>query len=193
MEKGLDFLDLKKCLNCGKEFSVLYPHLYRYKVRYGGEGHYHYFCSWGCLRANEQNKERNDMEKMKKDGTPAKKPGRNPKTVEAVNEQVDEKLMAAVSVNGKIKILTDEPEDVSVVCTGDTYTGDPEKEPTVREQLVTTAVKHPDLGEFYYHQKYETIDWLTLEDDEVSLSPYWWKRLISDLPEILKVLGVDPE
>ena len=196
MEKGLDFLDLKKCRNCGKEFSVLYPHLYRYKVRYGGEGHYHYFCSWGCLRANEQNKEKSDMEKMKKDGSPAKKPGRKPKTIEAVNENADEAMVPAVSVSGQIKILTDEPEDVSVVCTGDTYTGEPEKKITKPVNYAgydVAAIRHPELGEFYFDKKYNSIDWRTEEGDEVSMSPWMWKKLLDELPKMMAVLGVDPE
>ncbi len=60
------------CSQCGKDFEILYPDLWRYKT--GNK----LFCSWHCLRADER-KEDNEMARLKKDGTPAKKPG--PKTV----------------------------------------------------------------------------------------------------------------
>ena len=58
--------------------------------------------------------------------------------------------------------------------------------------LDITAVKPPDLGEFYYDHKYGTIDW-RFEGEEISIKPDSWKRLLEWLPTILKVLGVDPE
>ena len=58
-----------KCSWCGKEFTVLYPDLWAYKV---GKK---WFCTWKCLRADEKKGE-DEMPRMKKDGTPAKKPGR---------------------------------------------------------------------------------------------------------------------
>lgn len=49
---GTDWLGGKVCPVCGKQFAVLYPHLWRYKrPKRGGE---HYFCSWGCLRAYDK-------------------------------------------------------------------------------------------------------------------------------------------
>ena len=39
---------MARCRSCGKEFVVLYPDLWRY--RDGNK----WFCSWGCLRADEK-------------------------------------------------------------------------------------------------------------------------------------------
>ena len=56
-----------KCSWCGKEFTVLYPDMWRYKANKK------WFCTWKCLRADEKGDK--EMPRMKKDGTPAKKPG----------------------------------------------------------------------------------------------------------------------
>lgn len=53
----------KRCRNCGKEFVVLYPHLWRYKR--GGPSQRDWFCTWGCLRAWEEGKEAKQMTPMK--------------------------------------------------------------------------------------------------------------------------------
>ena len=63
-----------KCSWCGKEFTVLYPDLWAYKV---GKK---WFCTWKCLRADEKKGE-DEMPRMKKDGTPAKKPGRKTQNI----------------------------------------------------------------------------------------------------------------
>ena len=59
--------------------------------------------------------------------------------------------------------------------------------------LDITAVRHPDLGEFYYDKKFNSIDWRTEGGDEVSMGPVFWKCLVNELPKIIAVLGVDPE
>ena len=66
------------CMECGKEFDILWPHLWKYKRK--GQ----WLCSYGCMRSYDR-KEAEDME-TKKDGTQRKKPGRKPAataTVEA--------------------------------------------------------------------------------------------------------------
>ena len=63
--------------------------------------------------------------------------------------------------------------------------------PLTYDGLEVTAVKHPELGEFYYDRKFASIDWRTPEGDEVSLGPVWWKKMAEDLPKIMAVLGVD--
>lgn len=56
MSECVDWIDGKTCRQCGKQFSVLYPHMWRYKrLRYSGM--YHWFCSWGCLRAYDKKME----------------------------------------------------------------------------------------------------------------------------------------
>lgn len=56
--------DDKKCRNCGKRFAVLHPTRWAYK-RHKGLG-YVYFCSWGCLRADEKKDERKEAKEVTK-------------------------------------------------------------------------------------------------------------------------------
>ena len=48
----------KKCPVCGKQFVILYPHLWAYKRGAGKNGSTRYFCSWKCLRELDNEKER---------------------------------------------------------------------------------------------------------------------------------------
>lgn len=57
---GTDWLGGKICTVCGKEFTVLYPQLYRFK-RGGAKGKTNWFCSWGCLRAWDKEGEQKTM------------------------------------------------------------------------------------------------------------------------------------
>lgn len=57
--------------------------------------------------------------------------------------------------------------------------------------LMVTAVTHPDLGEWYFDRKFNSIDWRTPEGDEVSLPPSWWMMMMAELPNVLQALGVD--
>lgn len=61
-----------KCATCGKEFDAMWPDLWTY--RRGGT----FLCSWNCLRKYDEEKGSEDMARMKKDGTEAKKPGPKP-------------------------------------------------------------------------------------------------------------------
>lgn len=60
------WLETKTCGCCGKEFSVLYPELWRYKRRADKGSWWKYFCSWGCLRATEKTKGSRNMTEEKK-------------------------------------------------------------------------------------------------------------------------------
>jgi len=62
----MEWMDSKTCPVCGKQFDVLYPNLWRYKVAIA-TNRYKYFCSWKCLRADEQRKETNKMKKLTED------------------------------------------------------------------------------------------------------------------------------
>ena len=66
-----------------------------------------------------------------------------------------------------------------------------EAKPLTFDGMEIVALRHQDLGEFYYDKKFNSIDWRTPEGDEVSLGPVWWKQMITDLPKILRLLGVD--
>ena len=59
------------------------------------------------------------------------------------------------------------------------------------DKYQTVAIRHPNLGVFYYDQKFHCIDWRSDEGDEISLSLQAWSELHKDLPEIFKRLGVE--
>ena len=69
---------MKKCSNCGKEFDVLHPALWAYK---DGKGINvtDWYCRYNCMQEYRKRKEAEKMARMKKNGTPAKKPGRKPR------------------------------------------------------------------------------------------------------------------
>ena len=57
------------------------------------------------------------------------------------------------------------------------------------DKFLITAIKHPDMGEFYYDKKFQKIDWRTDDGDEISMSPNGWQKLLNDLPHVLRILG----
>ena len=131
------------------------------------------------------------MERVKKDGTPAKRPGRKPKDygqpIPGFGPHEPEEV-PTVKVDGPLRIETEEPEKVIVAAVD----GKPETAGYVKrvKRYSVTAIRYPEIGEFYYDQKYNMIDWRTAEGDEVSMSPTGWKLLMQDLPEIFEALGV---
>ena len=58
------------------------------------------------------------------------------------------------------------------------------------DKFLITAIKHPELGEFYYDKKFQKVDWRTDDGDEISMSPAAWYNLLKDLPHVLRILGV---
>ena len=153
------------CSQCGKDFPMLYPNMWRYKT--GNK----LFCSWHCLRADER-KEDNEMARLKKDGTPAKKPGPRKSIAEAEQEVADLLLQGGVNY----QLMVDETKTPEVAPEFD---------------LEITAVRHKNYGEFYRDHDHNCIDWRTPGGDEMSLSVDAWKKLIRDLPEIIRQLGVE--
>ena len=59
---------IKKCRTCGKIVDVLWPDQWAYYGKTVSGGSREFFCSWKCLRKEEERKE------MAKRGRPAKKP-----------------------------------------------------------------------------------------------------------------------
>lgn len=86
------------------------------------------------------------------------------------------------------KIETPESNKLKVAVIGKPETAGELKRET---RYTVTAIKYPEIGEFYYDRKYNSIDWRTPEGDEVSMSPTAWKILQHDLKEIMTVLGVE--
>ena len=53
-----------------------------------------------------------------------------------------------------------------------------------------SAIRHPQLGEFYYDKKFNSIDWRTPEGEEISLHPSMWKELYMIIPDVMGILQV---
>ena len=152
-------------------------------------------ASWQYIR---QTLEKNDPE------TFAKLPDRLPKTAGdamiAMKEAADNFFSQCEDMGLKLdtpkpidggeweKMETPESNKLNVAVIGKPETAGELK----REMRYTvTAIKYPEIGEFYYDRKYNSIDWRTPEGDEVSMSPTGWKLLLQDLPEIFQALGVN--
>ena len=156
------------CPVCGKKFWCDYPNLWAYKI--GSL----YICSWKCLRARRKEAEEN-MEKLKKDGTPAKRPGPKPKNTEAPEgERVD-----LVEVPEESQIRAPElPE----------RTYDFENWPKLEYKItgIDTAV-----GAFQYFKSNQYLDW-SLNGETISMNLEEWREFMKIFPDVLMVLEIDP-
>ena len=198
------------CPICGKRTVIHWPEHWVY--RRGPT----YYCSDNCMyvdatrdmqmmhKAIHKRKEAWEMARMKKDGTPAKKPGRKPavkpeedgvelvydpsiaeeyrreqeqkKANEAAKAEAEKEWTPAEEVYGRAE---DEKDDA------------PPWEEAEADVWQTTAIRNARMGEFYFDRKYRTIDWRSPEGEEISLVPEDWKKLADMIPQILHVLGVE--
>ena len=206
-EDGLKYLETKKCPICKKHFTVLYPHLWRYKNQNT------YFCSWKCLRVNEKEGENSIMTRMKKDGTPAKKTGRKPATepktlgdvLENCAKAADEFFGACedMGVLKPEKVSADKQKEkddaaraarmaiidrVNAMHMGEERTYAPVE---VMGHPVR-AIEIEPFGLFFYDHKHKWIDWTTAEGEEISMTPQQWWDFAYSIPEMFAILGVDP-
>ena len=181
------------CPVCGRRRFVHQPQFWPY--RFDGE----MFCSENCwiCDATKKTMERKGfkMARMKKDGTPAKKPGPRAKKKE-IPEQLPE-----VKLTGPIRIETPEAEKVQVVempeITEEDIQAVNEKirknksiKPIYFEGYTVRCIEGV-MGRFYYDTQFDRLDWTTPEGDEVSFSPSAWKRFATEeLPKVMALLGV---
>jgi len=124
----------------------------------------------------------------------------DPETWEKINGGPKPKKTAPEKPDAKpaglIRIETPEGEVVHKVEVPEQKPDDGLKKPLERivgpchiDKFLITAIKHPELGEFYYDKKFEAVDWRTAEGDEISMSPSGWNSLLKELPHILRILG----
>ncbi len=203
---------IKNCPVCGKAFDVLWPELWRYMREN------RFLCSWKCLRLHDSRKK--EEKQVKKDDVKKTRMSRDD-MAEAVRlwrendpglEQYlkdhginhigkwkqNQKLRygksvpaATVNVDGPIRIQTKEPEKIEVQRLHELPDVDEKYSPDLFDKYQTVAIRHPNLGVFYYDQKFHCIDWRSEEGDEISLSLQAWSELHKDLPDIFKRLGVE--
>lgn len=154
---------MKTCAICGKEIDILYPDLWRYKR--GDPVHVKvWLCSWKCLRTYddpEKRKEAEEMARMKKDGTPAAKPGRKPKEERPrVILQYDESIAEEYRKEQEaMAAAVEQPEPEREWIPAAEVYGEPEK--PAEEKWEVTAIRSAD-----------------------------WVRMPEVIPQILKMLGV---
>lgn len=179
---------IKVCTEYGKSFECLYPDIWVYK-RFP-----HYYCTWKCYR-----KEHNEMARLKKDGTPAKKPG--PKKNSTVVDTVP-----AVKLSGPIRIETPEANQVKVVETPEKISAAVIKQkvvdvmdqleirnPLVYEGMVVREIegqfgryRHSAVGDKVYID-FESIDRL----DVLSMTVEQWRNFREEQKKAGRILGVE--
>ena len=151
-------------------------------------------ASWAYIKKCLQKKDPETYEKLPAKYKPVAKKEKNPvetpETPAVSAEYVKKAIMEIpqVKVDGPLRIETPESNRLKVAVIGKPETAGELKRET---RYTVTAIRYPDIGEFYYDRKYNTIDWRTVEGDEVSMHPTGWKILMQDLKEIMTVLGVE--
>ena len=160
------------------------------------------------------------MERMKKDGTPAKKPGPKAKksgmdntttvTVEEMLKARAEAEPTAVKLTGPVRIETPEEHHVDIVETPEAVKGPvsvdefcdifgyPDEEPKKPKKTVplnydgyTVRCIEGQYGKFYWDYEYNRLDWTSPEGEEVSLSPQGWRTFCTEvMPKVMAILGV---
>ena len=192
---------MSTCPVCGKLTCIHWPEHWVYKR---GQT---YYCSAMCMdvdivrdvnilkQVREDRRKRKEAKKMynklKKDGTPAKKSGPKPKKVEIPEPVSGGPWEKMETPEGDIELYSG-PDLVSTVPADDFEIVETPEQPkaTVKAYKVT-GIRTENFGEFYYDRKFNSIDWRTEEGDEVSLPPIGWKNLMQEMPDILKALGVE--
>ena len=189
------------CPECGKKHVVLWPELSPF--RRGDD----YYCSPKCYEISVSRdmtkikhvalirRQRKNM-KLKKDGTPAKKPGRKP---QVKIETPEGEWTPAVDMNAPKK--AEVPEKVPVVkVDGALKIETPDGNLTVNSSPI---VKKPleykvtgidtVIGTFQFFKKHGYVDWDPLDGHgtTVSLNVEEWKEFMKVFPEAMKVLGVE--
>ena len=172
------------CPVCGKLKVIHWPEFWIY--RRGNN----YYCCENCMEI-QMSKDLNllhdvlrkrrkgalKMARMKKDGTPAKKPGPKNKTAEEIIQEIKEMP--------QVKIYSDELKKTDTV---------PEKK---EETPVSNVIGYKvcavegEFGRFLYDKKHNAIDWTTPEGEEVSMDPVHWRILAKHIPRIVDILQVE--
>ena len=193
------------CGRCGKEFVILYPHLWSYKKEN------QVFCSWKCLRAWEKGKEAGEnMEEGKrtqleigKELVAAMEQGADP------NDWLKEHGYTNTSkAYANIKrVLGDKAPELAEKMPN--RRNQPRKKRTV---TVKTAEKKPEPKEakpaeddfevtsvrskvsgfrYAWSENYNLFAIRTKDGDELTMSMEALKRVLDELPRVIKILGVE--
>lgn len=171
---------MKTCAECGKEFDVLYPDLWRYKR--GKWTNFTYYCSWKCLRKKEIEKEAKEaMGRPRKDGTPAKKP------VVEVAEKLPEEAKVELVLDESIleEYRQEHPEEYQKQTDGKIFGQEP---------LEVYAVKSRALRDGSYRKNRAgnalVLSGLSVQQDEISMSRQKWIALSQEILIALEQLDI---
>ena len=215
-----NWLDEKKCPTCGKGFPVLHPNMWRFKAENRKNHKIDYYCRYSCFMEAEKEKDemRKLTLEHKKKAIQIAVDGGNPfdfleecgiHNVAEVWSKIKQncKEMDPDTYKKLPKRLpqrerkTEAPKVEKIVLVEDPSIAEEYRAEQAAKQkasgpvrydgLDITAVRHPELGEFYYDKKFNSIDWRTEGGDEVSMGPVFWKRLLVELPRIMTILGVE--
>lgn len=212
-----ELLDSRTCHQCGKQITVLYPHLWRYRRRNPRSSVEWYFCSWGCMRAYDSERKEEEMDKkteltkgqrekaidMARNGQSPlpylKECGsKNPTTawdtirrgVRRESQALYDQLPARFGP-AKPRKAPETPERIGGICPPPAEVETPEAPRPSPFEYKTTGIS-TTAGDFQYYRKQGYVDWTPIGDTAtVSLKVEEWKELIDHINTIFMVLGVE--
>ena len=174
---------MRRCKACGKEFEVLWPELWRYRRKF------EWFCSWSCYRKNEKGVE--NMERIKKDGTPAMRPGRKPGTQKKEPEQkvelvYDPDIAEEYRREQEQKKANEKSKEEALKAQAE--------EQESRRPLEVYAIKSRVLKDGYYKRNHNGegmyLYGLSVQQEQVGLMAANWKKLSEEILQALTQLNV---
>ena len=144
------------------------------------------------------------MARMKKDGTPAKKPGRKPQKIETPDGTLADAMQgmqdATEEFFGKCRdmgLKVETPEAPTVKLDGEIKIQAKDASAVtveIPEAPAPSAIGYKirgiegEFGLFFYDHKHNKIDWTTPEGEEVSMDPLHWRLFIKQMPGVIRVL-----
>ena len=191
------------CGRCGKEFVILYPHLWSYKKEN------QVFCSWKCLRAWEKGKEAGEnMEEGKrtqleigKELVAAMEQGADPnewlkeqgytntsKAYANIKRVLGDK---APELAEKMPNRRNQPRKKRTVATVKAEKKPEPKEDHKEEEFEVMTVRSKASG-FRYEWWAETdVMTMRIRGAEMMLTSKELRQMLDELPRVMKILGVE--
>lgn len=198
------------CSVCGRRRFVHQPQFWPY--RFDGD----MFCSENCWICDSTKRimERKGfkMARIKKDGTPAKKPGTKPNYKKV--EKKEPEQLPTVKIDGPIVIKTPDGKETKVGTVGDAlnnmadaaadFFGKCEEMGLMKEETkITQPVNYDGFnvraveGDYgsYHFQEINGKQWLDYDDkecaNEMSMTVEQWRGFLAEIRKAAKILGVE--
>lgn len=202
-----------KCPVCGKQFTVLWPDLWRYK-----RGR-HYLCGYGCMRMIDRGETIMDKftKEQKAKAVEIALEGGDPKAyLESIGSKNPENLWYYIKTQlrkndpetweklaGSPKRAPVETPESEFVPAGKPKPLDggewekletpeaPKRAPLQYDGYTVCCIESKTFGRFYWDRDHNHLDWTTAEGEEVSFTPTGWKMFLEELPKVAEILGVE--